>query len=149
MLLELHLDRGLRGVAVADFVIFPPRWLCAEHTFRPPYFHRNCMSEFMGLIKGSYDAKTGGAKGSGFFPGGASLHSIGTPHGPDAKTFEKARNAELVPHKFQGGLAFMFESSLLMRLTKYANEAPHTDTEYYKCWESLPVLFDPNDPTPK
>lgn len=71
------------GVALLDFVIFPPRWLVAEHTFRPPYYHRNCMSEFMGLIHGGYEAKA-----DGFLPGGASLHNCMTPHGPDTKSYE-------------------------------------------------------------
>lgn len=82
------------GVAIADFVIFPPRWGVADHTFRPPYYHRNCMSEYMGLIKGSYEAKEGG-----FQPGGGSLHSMFTPHGPDATCFEKASTEQLKPQR--------------------------------------------------
>ena len=78
------------GVAMCDFVIFPPRFMVMEHSFRPPYYHRNCMSEFMGMVYGQYDAKKGG-----FVPGGASLHSIMTPHGPDAATFKKASTEEL------------------------------------------------------
>ncbi|GCB63378.1 hypothetical protein scyTo_0009656 [Scyliorhinus torazame] len=98
------------GVAVADFVIFPPRWGVADHTFRPPYYHRNCMSEFMGLIKGHYEAKE-----EGFLPGGGSLHSIMTPHGPDAECFEKASKAKLEPERVADGtMAFMFESSFNM-----------------------------------
>lgn len=46
-------------------MVFPPRWTVADHTFRPPYFHRNVMTEFMGLINGTYEAKQGG-----FVPGG-------------------------------------------------------------------------------
>ena len=68
-----------------DFAIFPPRWLVAEHTFRPPWFHRNLMNEFMGLIFGKYDAKA-----EGFLPGGASLHNCMSGHGPDAETYERA-----------------------------------------------------------
>jgi homogentisate 1,2-dioxygenase len=92
------------GVAAVDFVIFPPRWMVAENTFRPPYYHRNCMSEYMGLIRGSYDAKKGG-----FVPGGSSLHSVGTPHGPDGKVFDAASVAELTPVKVPAtDLAFMY-----------------------------------------
>lgn len=94
------------GTAIADFVIFPPRWLVAEKTFRPPWYHRNTMSEFMGLICGGYDAKTGG----GFQPGGASLHNVMSAHGPDSDAFEGASNAELKPSKVgEGSMAFMFE----------------------------------------
>ena len=94
------------GTAIADFVIFTPRWLVAEHTFRPPWYHRNTMSEFMGLITGNYDAKTGG----GFQPAGASLHNVMSAHGPDADAFEGASNAELRPQKVgDGSMAFMFE----------------------------------------
>lgn len=94
------------GTAIADFVIFPPRWLVAENTFRPPWYHRNTMSEFMGLIAGNYDAKTGG----GFQPAGASLHNVMSAHGPDADAFEGASNAELKPAKVgDGSMAFMFE----------------------------------------
>lgn len=94
------------GTAIADFVIFPPRWLVAEGTFRPPWYHRNTMSEFMGLIAGDYDAKVGG----GFQPAGASLHNVMSAHGPDSGAFEGASNAELKPTKVgDGSMAFMFE----------------------------------------
>ena len=103
------------GVAVADFVIFPPRWMVAEKSFRPPWYHRNIMTEFMGLITGSYDAKKAG-KG-GFNPGGASLHSCMSPHGPEAGVFEAASNAELKPQFLgEGSLAFMFETKFIMKV---------------------------------
>jgi homogentisate 1,2-dioxygenase len=106
------------GTAVADFVIFPPRWLVGEDTFRPPYYHRNTMSEFMGLITGGYDAKRGG-KG-GFVPGGASLHNVMSGHGPDAESNEGARGAELRPVKVgEGSCAFMFESCLMVGVTEW------------------------------
>lgn len=106
------------GTAVADFVVFPPRWLVGEDTFRPPWYHRNTMSEFMGLIQGGYDAKKGG-KG-GFVPGGASLHNVMSGHGPDAESYEAARNAELAPAKVgQGSCAFMFESCLMLGVTDW------------------------------
>merc|ERR1712000_449045 len=101
------------GCAVADFVIFPPRWMVMENTFRPPYYHRNCMSEFMGMVYGKYDAK------EGFVAGGSSLHSCMPPHGPDEPTFVGASTAELAPMKFDAGLAFMFESDYMMNLTDY------------------------------
>lgn len=106
------------GTAVADFVIFPPRWLVAEDTFRPPYYHRNTMSEFMGLIQGGYDAKRGGS--GGFVPGGASLHNVMSGHGPDAESNEGAREAQLPPAKVgAGSCAFMFESCLMMGVTEW------------------------------
>ncbi|BFZ09238.1 hypothetical protein BsWGS_12277 [Bradybaena similaris] len=126
------------GVATADFVIFPPRWSVQEHTFRPPYYHRNCMSEFMGLIYGNYEAKE-----EGFQPGGASLHSIMTPHGPDYECFEKASNAELKPGKVaEGTMAFMFESSLSMAVTQWANTTK-VDPNYFQCWQPLKKHFTP------
>lgn len=106
------------GTAVADFVIFPPRWLVQEDTFKPPYYHRNVMSEFMGLIDGAYDAKEGG-KG-GFQPGGASLHNVMSAHGPDAATHRKASEAPCVPAKAgDGSMAFMFESGLMVGVTEW------------------------------
>jgi len=129
------------GVAVCDFVIFPPRWMVQDHTFRPPYYHRNCMTEYMGMVYGVYDAKKGG-KG-GFVPGGSSLHSCDSAHGPDATTFEKASNAELKPEKSDGGLAFMFESSYIMKLTDYGLNCEQNEKDYYKCWSKLPKKFDP------
>lgn len=106
------------GTAVADFVIFPPRWLVAEGTFRPPYYHRNVMSEFMGLMAGAYDAKKGGA--GGFRPGGASLHNVMSAHGPDAASAEAARDAELKPARVgAGSCAFMFESCLMVGVTEW------------------------------
>uniref|UniRef100_A0A4W4F1U6 Homogentisate 1,2-dioxygenase n=1 Tax=Electrophorus electricus TaxID=8005 RepID=A0A4W4F1U6_ELEEL len=129
------------GVAIADFVIFPPRWGVAEHTFRPPYYHRNCMSEFMGLIKGQYEAKE-----EGFQPGGGSLHSIMTPHGPDADCFDKNSTANLQPERVaEGTMAFMFESSFSMAVTKWGLETcQRLDKNYYKCWEPLRNHFNPN-----
>ena len=116
------------GTALADFVIFPPRWLVATDTFRPPWFHRNCMSEFMGMVYGSYDAKVA------FQPGGASLHAIMTPHGPDADTVRAASAAALEPKMTPPGLAFMFETSQFLRVCKTALEAPWRDVDYQKCW---------------
>ncbi|KAI9190384.1 hypothetical protein H9P43_001818 [Blastocladiella emersonii ATCC 22665] len=127
------------GVAIADFVIFPPRWATGEGTFRPPYFHRNVMSEFMGLVKGAYEAKA-----EGFVPGGASLHSMMTPHGPDAPTFEKASNAALNPVRVADGtMAFMFESSLMMTVSKWAlEESKKVQQDYWTHWQGLKSHFD-------
>ncbi|CAI5723360.1 unnamed protein product [Hyaloperonospora brassicae] len=127
------------GNAVADFVIFPPRWMVQEHTFRPPYFHRNCMSEYMGMIHGTYDAKK-----DGFVPGAASLHSVFTPHGPDVATFLAASNEQLEARKFDGGLAFMFETTYLIKLTDYALGCDQNDQHYLDCWQIMPKLFNPN-----
>ncbi len=128
-----------RGIANVDFVIFPPRWLVMEDTFRPPWYHRNVMSEFMGLIHGDYDAKSGG----GFEPGGASLHNSMIPHGPDTATFERASNAELTPWKTQNTMAFMFESRYPLEPTRYALECGALQADYRDCWQDLPKNFDP------
>jgi len=120
------------GTANCDFVIFPPRWMVAEDTFRPPWYHRNLMSEFMGLVYGQYDAKP-----EGFRPGGASLHNSMVPHGPDAEAFEKATRAELVPHKLDNTLAFMFESRWCFRPTAFALEGGALDRNYADCWAGL------------
>ena len=124
------------GTANADFVIFPPRWMVAEHTFRPPWFHRNMMNEFMGLIFGQYDAKA-----EGFVPGGASLHNCMSGHGPDAETWEKATNAELKPQYLDNTLAFMFETQWAVRPTKFALETKILQHEYYECWQGLKKHF--------
>jgi homogentisate 1,2-dioxygenase len=117
------------GTANCDFVIFPPRWMVAEHSFRPPWFHRNVMSEFMGLIHGAYDAKEGG-----FAPGGASLHNCMSGHGPDRASYEKAIKTELAPSKTGDGIAFMFESRWVIRPTRFAVEAPLLQPDYDQCW---------------
>lgn len=124
------------GVANCDFVIFPPRWLVAEDTFRPPWFHRNVMSEFMGLVHGVYDAKA-----EGFVPGGVSLHNSMLAHGPDAATFDKASSAKLEPHKLEGTLAFMFESRHVFRPTAQALSAANLQPEYDKVWEGFRASF--------
>jgi homogentisate 1,2-dioxygenase len=126
------------GFANVDFAIFPPRWLVAEHTFRPPWFHRNFMSEFMGLVYGGYDAKA-----EGFVPGGASLHNCMAGHGPDAATFEKASAAELKPQRLSGTLAFMFETRFVCRPTKFALESSQLDEQYFECWQGLDKRFQP------
>ncbi len=126
------------GTANCDFVIFPPRWMVAEHTFRPPWFHRNFMNEFMGLIRGEYDAKA-----EGFVPGGASLHNCMSGHGPDAETFEKASNAELKPVYTGDTMAFMFETRFVCKPTKFALDTAELQHEYYTCWQGLKKNFDP------
>ncbi|MGQ0677549.1 MAG: homogentisate 1,2-dioxygenase [Rhodospirillales bacterium] len=128
----------LRGAANADFVIFPPRWMVAENTFRPPWFHRNVASEFMGLVKGVYDAKA-----EGFAPGGASLHNSMTAHGPDAASYEKASAAALKPQKIADTLAFMFETRLPLRPTAHALESPTLQRGYDECWRGLGRTFKP------
>lgn len=120
------------GTANCDFVIFPPRWLVAEDTFRPPWFHRNVMSEFMGLIHGHYDAKAGG-----FTPGGVSLHNSMAAHGPDRTTTQAAIAAELKPHKIDNTMAFMFESRSILRPTAYAMSSPLLQSDYDDCWRGF------------
>ncbi|MEU1275679.1 homogentisate 1,2-dioxygenase [Streptomyces sp. NPDC005799] len=124
------------GTANADFVIFAPRWLVGENTFRPPWYHRNVMTEFMGLVHGVYDAKA-----EGFVPGGASLHNSFTSHGPDAATFRAASTRELTPQKIDDTLAFMFETRLPLRLTSAAAGAPHLQTDYDAVWQGLTKGF--------
>jgi homogentisate 1,2-dioxygenase len=127
------------GTANCDFAIFPPRWMVAEHTFRPPWFHRNFMNEFMGLVRGEYDAKA-----EGFLPGGASLHNCMSGHGPDAESFEKASNAALKPQFLGDTLAFMFETRFVCRPTKHALDTAELQHEYFECWQGLKKHFDPN-----
>nr|WSW70106.1 homogentisate 1,2-dioxygenase [Streptomyces sp. NBC_00995] len=129
------------GLAGVDFVVFAPRWLVGEDTFRPPYFHRNVMSEYMGLIEGAYDAKTAG-KG-GFVPGGGSLHNMMSAHGPDRETFERASAAELRPQKIDDGLAFMFETRWPVVATGQAAAAGHLQHGYDDVWQGLSRNFRP------
>lgn len=124
------------GLAGVDFVVFAPRWLVGEDTFRPPYFHRNVMSEYMGLIEGAYDAKA-----EGFVPGGGSLHNMMSAHGPDHDTFEKASAAELKPQKIDDGLAFMFETRWPVTATEQAAQAAHLQRGYDDVWEGLERHF--------
>jgi homogentisate 1,2-dioxygenase len=128
------------GTANVDFVIFPPRWLVAEHSFRPPWFHRNAMSELMGLIDGRYDAKA-----SGFVPGGISLHNCMAAHGPDRSSWETASNAALAPQKIDSGIAFMVESRWVIRPTEFALTAPQLQDDYDACWSGFPKRFWPNE----
>lgn len=129
------------GVDTIDFVIFPPRILAAEHTFRPPWFHRNVASEFMGLIEGAYDAKA-----EGFAPGGASLHNCMSGHGPDAESFEKASRADTSQvDRIRDTMAFMFETRCIIRPTRYALESAQLQHEYYRCWQGLKKNFDPSN----
>ncbi len=120
------------GTANCDFVIFPPRWMVAEGTFRPPWFHRNVMSEYMGLIAGSYDAKAGG-----FAPGGGSLHNRMSGHGPDRTSYESAIAADLKPQKIEETMAFMFESRAVLRPTRFAMECPQMQLDYDSVWSGF------------
>jgi len=124
------------GLANVDFVIFPPRWLVGEDTFRPPWFHRNIMSEYMGLVTGSYDAKA-----EGFTPGGCSLHNTFASHGPDAETYARASSHELSPQKLDGTLAIMFESRWTIIPTRQAMEAGHRQRDYDSVWSGLSRNF--------
>jgi homogentisate 1,2-dioxygenase len=132
------------GTANIDFVIFPERWGVAENTFRPPWYHRNIMSEFMGLVYGVYDAKP-----EGFVPGGMSLHNQMLPHGPDEQAFEHASNVELKPAKLTNTLAFMFETRFRQRVTKYAAGLDTLQDNYIDCWSGLKKHFDPSRREPK
>ncbi|WP_156721669.1 homogentisate 1,2-dioxygenase [Streptomyces apocyni] len=123
------------GLAGVDFVVFAPRWLVGEDTFRPPYFHRNVMSEYMGLIEGAYDAKAAGE--GGFVPGGGSLHNMMSAHGPDRETFDRASAAELAPQKIDDSLAFMFETRWPVTLTPQAAAADHLQQGYDDVWQGL------------
>jgi homogentisate 1,2-dioxygenase len=120
------------GTANCDFVIFPPRWMVAEDTFRPPWFHRNIMSEFMGLIAGAYDAKA-----DGFAPGGASLHNCMAGHGPDRASYEKAIVADLAPTRIDATMAFMFESRHVICPTRFAINTPLCQRDYDDCWSDF------------
>lgn len=132
------------GSANIDFVIFPERWMVAENTFRPPWYHRNLMSEFMGLVYGVYDAKP-----EGFVPGGFSLHNQMLPHGPDEQAFEHASNVPLGPTKLTGTMAFMFETRFPQRVTRWASELSELQESYIDCWTGLRKHFDPNRREPK
>jgi homogentisate 1,2-dioxygenase len=127
---------GPAGLANVDFVIFPPRWLVGEHTFRPPWYHRNIMSEFMGLIHGQYDAKP-----EGFVPGGASLHNLMSAHGPDVGAYENATKAELKPEFLGATMAFMFETRYPIKLTDWAANSPQMQAGYQDCWQGLKKNF--------
>jgi homogentisate 1,2-dioxygenase len=132
------------GTANVDFIIFPERWMVAENTFRPPWYHRNVMSEFMGLVYGRYDAKP-----EGFLPGGMSLHNTMLPHGPDTEAFEHASNGELKPVKLSNTLAYMFETRFRQRVTKYAAALDTLQDDYSDCWAGLKKNFDPRRREPK
>ena len=140
--LVLHSASDTPGVSNIDFVIFPPRVLSMQDTFRPPWFHRNIASEFMGLIHGAYDAKA-----DGFSPAGASLHNCMTGHGPDAETFEKATNADTTkPHYITDTMAFMFETRTVIRPTQQALQSPELQQNYFECWQGIKKHFDPSAP---
>lgn len=123
------------GVANLDFVIFPPRWMVAEHTFRPPYFHRNYMSEFMGLIRGDYDAKK-----EGFITGAISIHNRMTPHGPDYASYKLAASKDLKP-EYNDSLAFMFETRDVWKITEQAKNHPNREIDYINCWNGFDAKF--------
>jgi homogentisate 1,2-dioxygenase len=127
---------GEPGVANCDFAIFPDRWLVMEDTFKPPWYHRNTMSEYMGLVYGQYDAKE-----EGFVPGGGSLHNQMSPHGPDREGFDKATNAANEPLKLTDTMAFMFESRFIIRPTRFAMNTPALQKNYMDCWKGLEKKF--------
>jgi len=124
------------GTANIDFVIFPPRWMVAEDTYRPPWYHRNVMSEFMGLIHGEYDGRK-----EGFVPGGSSLHNCMVPHGNDAEVYEEASKVKLKPQYIKDTMAFMFETYLVYKPTKFALETELMQQDYADCWQGLKKHF--------
>ncbi|SNS77912.1 homogentisate 1,2-dioxygenase [Antarctobacter heliothermus] len=128
---------GVPGTANIDFVLFRERWMVAENTFRPPWYHKNIMSELMGNIYGQYDAKP-----QGFVPGGMSLHNMMIPHGPDRNAFEGASNANLGPDKLDNTMSFMIETRFPQHLTQFAGQEAPLQDDYIDCWESLEKKFD-------
>lgn len=132
---------GSPGQANVDFVSFPPRWMVAEKTFRPPHFHRNVMTEFMGLIYGVHDSKA-----EGFLPGGSSLHNMFGAHGPDLATFELGTTADLTPQYLANTLAIMFETRMPLLTTETAMAADHRQPDYDAVWSGLRPQFDPRSP---
>ncbi|MGQ3891376.1 homogentisate 1,2-dioxygenase [Legionella sp. CNM-4043-24] len=128
----LSSESAVPGIANLDFVIFPPRWMVAENTFRPPYFHRNIMSELMGLITGQYDAKK-----EGFTPGGISIHNNMVPHGPDTETYHTTVNEELTPGRYDNTLAFMFETNEVWQVSEAAMAHASRQQDYSACWQGL------------
>lgn len=132
----LSSESNTPGVANLDFVIFPPRWMVAEHTFRPPYYHRNYMNELMGLIRGEYDAKK-----EGFAPGGVSIHNCMTAHGPDQISYELATTQNLKPETYLNTLAFMFETKDVWQVTELAMDSPARQRDYLNCWQGLKAHF--------
>ena len=139
--LVLHSPSDTAGTSNIDFVVFPPRWLAMQHTFRPPWFHRNVANEFMGLIHGVYDAKS-----TGFVPGGSSLHNCMSGHGPDAATFDKASAADTTePMQIKDTMAFMFESRFAIKPTRTALAGtPPLQTDYMRHWLDLKKHFNPD-----
>ena len=129
------------GTANVDLVVFPDRWMVSENTFRPPWYHMNVMSEFMGLVYGVYDAKP-----QGFVPGGISMHNCMLPHGPDAQAFEHASTVDLEPSKLVGTMAFMFETRFPQRVSRFAATSPQLQPDYADCWRGLEKRFDPTRP---
>ena len=134
---------GLPGTANIDFVLFRDRWMVAENTFRPPWYHRNIMSELMGNIYGQYDAKP-----TGFVPGGMSLHNMMLPHGPDRTAFERASATDLAPEKLDNTMSFMFETRFPQHLTAFAASEAPMQNDYIDCWTDLEKKFD-GTPGPK
>ena len=128
---------GIEGTANIDFVLFRERWMVAENTFRPPWYHKNIMSELMGNIYGIYDAKP-----EGFVPGGMSLHNMMLPHGPDADAFEGASTAELTAKKLDNTMSFMFETRFPQHLTEFAATEAPMQTSYQDCWDGIEKKFD-------
>ena len=128
---------GVPGVANIDFVLFRERWMVAENTFRPPWYHKNVMSELMGNIYGIYDAKP-----EGFVPGGMSLHNMMLPHGPDRDAFEAATNSNLGPGKLENTMSFMFETRFPQHLTEFAGKEAPLQDNYIDCWANLEKHFD-------
>ena len=128
---------GFEGTANIDFVLFRDRWNVAEDTFRPPWYHKNIMSELMGNIYGQYDAKP-----TGFVPGGMSLHNMMLPHGPDKEAFEKASSADLEPQKLEKTMSFMLETRFPQHLTKFAAKDAPLQDEYIDCWSDIEKKFD-------
>jgi homogentisate 1,2-dioxygenase len=141
--LVLHSPSDTAGTSNIDFVVFPPRWLAMEHSFRPPWFHRNVANEFMGLICGVYDAKS-----AGFVPGGSSLHNCMSGHGPDAATFDKAAAADTsIPVRVADTMAFMFESRSALKPSRAALQGtPPLQADYLSHWLGLKKHFDPTKP---
>jgi homogentisate 1,2-dioxygenase len=125
------------GNNMADVLVFSGRWEVAEHTFRPPYYHRNVATEFSYIVALPEPY-------SGFEKGAYFLSPSMTPHGISGRAHRQALEADDAPRRLpDGSIWVMFETALGLRLTPWAMASGNRDDAYHELWTDMPATFSP------
>lgn len=135
------------GANALDLVVFPARWDPTEHTFKPPYFHRNVTTEINGIIEDP-------SLNAPFTTGMVFVTPSMTPHGVRAGAVERflAKSDEAADRPTKSSsksLWFQFETALHFHRTEWAKRTDLAKEDWPDVWGEYGVHFDPRRLRPR